>query len=207
MTFETIISFVTAAILLALAPGPDNLFVLTQSALLGRKAGFFIIFGLCTGLVFHSTLVALGVAAIFKTSVIAFSILKYIGACYLLYLAYQLLKAGKQKIKEGEKEVSDHLKLYKKGVILNITNPKVSIFFLAFLPQFTDPAAGSLSLQIFALGGLFILSAFFVFGIIAILAGTIGTWLNESPRAQIIMNRVAAVIFIVLAIKLGAASQ
>ena len=207
MTIETTISFVTAAILLALAPGPDNIFVLTEAALNGRKAGFCIIFGLCTGLIFHSIAVAIGVAAIFQASTVAFSILKYIGAAYLLYLAYQLFNADKRKIEEEKNEGIPCLKLYKRGVIMNITNPKVSIFFLAFLPQFTDPSRGSLPLQIFMLGGLFMASAFVVFGMIATLAGTIGTWLNESTKAQIMLNRVGATVFVLLALKLATAGQ
>ena len=142
MTIETIVSFVTAAALLALAPGPDNIFVLTQSALNGRMAGFSTILGLCTGLIFHSCAVAIGVAAIFKTSPVAFSVLKCAGAAYLIYLASQLLKAGKQSVTDKESRRVDYLALYKKGVIMNVTNPKVSLFFLAFLPPVYEPSMG-----------------------------------------------------------------
>lgn len=207
LPIEVITTFFGAAVLLALAPGPDNIFVLTQSALQGRRAGICVVFGLCTGLVGHSTAVALGVSVIFKTSFLAFTILKYIGTGYLLYLAYQALRASALKI-EGEKSKElSYSKLYRRGIIMNITNPKVSLFFLAFLPQFIDPARGSVTAQTFMLGGLFIIATILVFGTIAILAGNLGEWLIKSERAQKIMNKLAGSVFIALALKLAFEKQ
>ncbi|WP_024955401.1 LysE family translocator [Sulfurospirillum arcachonense] len=201
--FETLILFVTASALLALAPGPDNIFVLTQSMTKGARPGIFVTLGLCSGLVFHTSAVALGVAAIFQTSIVAFNILKYIGAGYLLYLAYMsFLSSSKSKVKANLEQMSS-FKLYKRGIIMNITNPKVSIFFLAFLPQFTNPANGSITLQIFMLGAIFMLCAFIVFSLIAILAGKLGNWFNQSKNAENILNKVAGTIFAGLAIKLA----
>ena len=197
----------TASILLALAPGPDNIFVLTQSALRGRSAGIAVMLGLCTGLIVHSSAVALGVAVIFQTSAVAFSTLKFIGAGYLLYLAWQAFRASAEKIQSRSDGQTNHWKLYVRGIIMNITNPKVSIFFLAFLPQFADPQRGPISIQILLLGGLFIISTILVFGSIALLAGTIGQWLNRSDRTQNILNKIAGTVFVGLALKLVTTKQ
>lgn len=204
---ETFVTFFSAAILLGLAPGPDNIFVLTQSALRGRIPGLIIVLGLCTGLVAHTLAVALGVAIIFQSSPPAFALLKFCGAGYLLYLAWQALRADAADLRgEGNGGVS-YGALYRRGIIMNMTNPKVSIFFLAFLPQFADPERGAVAPQLLLLGGLFILATVLVFGAIAVLAGTLGQWLNRSPRAQGFLNKVAGTVFLVLAIKLATAEQ
>lgn len=203
ISIETLITFFAASILLGLTPGPDNIFVLTQSALLGRSAGIAVMMGLCTGLVVHSIAVALGVAVIFQTSAIAFSILKFAGSGYLVYLAWQAFRASAENIQSEPNEEVNHWKLYRRGIIMNITNPKVSIFFLAFLPQFADPLKGPISFQLLLLGGLFILSTILVFGCIALMAGTLGQWLNRSDRVQKILNKVAGTVFLGLALKLA----
>ena len=200
---ETIISFLGAAVLLALAPGPDNIFVLAQSALRGKAAGLSVVLGLCTGLIVHSTAVAMGVAVIFTTSTLAFSILKYAGAGYLLYLAWQAWRAPSVTLTAATGNEQQRWKLYRRGIIMNITNPKVSIFFLAFLPQFADPARGPIWLQILLLGALFILATLLVVGTVALLAGGLGQWLNRSPRVQPIMNKIAGTVFLGLALKLA----
>jgi len=202
---ETMTSFFAASLLLAIVPGPDNLFVLTQSALGGKMAGLVVMLGLCTGLIVHTIAVTFGVAMIFQTSTAAFSVLKLLGAAYLLYLSWQAFNASATKI---NKEKSDEVrmgKLYRRGIIMNITNPKVSIFFLAFLPQFTDPARGPISVQMMLLGAAFILSTILIFGGIAILAGTLGQWINRSDRAQKYMNKLAGTVFVGLALKLATA--
>jgi threonine/homoserine/homoserine lactone efflux protein len=201
--FETLSVFFATSVLLALAPGPDNIFVLTQSALYGRMSGIFVMLGLCTGLTVHTTAVAFGVAAIFKVSAIAFTILKIFGACYLAYLAWQSFRASASEITSKANGQRNPGKLYRRGIIMNITNPKVSIFFIAFLPQFADPARGALTLQIILLGAIFIVATLLIFGGIAILAGSIGSWLGRSAKAQVILNRVAGTVFIALALKLA----
>jgi threonine/homoserine/homoserine lactone efflux protein len=204
---DTLATFFVAAVLLGLAPGPDNIFVLTQSALRGKAAGLLVTLGLCTGLVVHTTAVAFGVAVIFQASAVAFTALKLFGAGYLLYLAWQAFRASAKRIAGGEPRGSSAFKLYRRGIIMNVTNPKVSIFFLAFLPQFADPGRGSLSLQMLMLGGIFIISTIIVFGGIALLAGSIGQWLNRSPKTQVVMNRLAGMVFIGLALKLATVEQ
>ncbi len=204
---ETLITFFTASILLGLAPGPDNIFVLTQSALRGKGSGLIVMLGLCTGLIVHSLAVALGVAAIFETSALAFSALKYLGATYLLYLAWQAFRASAEKIQTTADASISRRKLYCRGIIMNITNPKVSIFFLAFLPQFANPARGPIWLQILLLGGLFILATILVFGSIALLAGSLGQLLNRSDRAQKILNKLSGTVFVGLALKLASTER
>jgi len=205
--FDTVLVYLAATIALALAPGPDNIFVLTQSALYGPRAGILVTLGLCTGVIVHTIAVALGVAAVFATSAIAFNVLKFVGAAYLLYLAWGAFRAGATDLEEGPHSNLKGIRLYARGVIMNITNPKVAIFFLAFLPQFADPERGSLAIQIVVLGALFMASALVVFSLIAWFAGYLGEMLRSSSRAQIILNRLAGTIFAALAIRLAVAER
>lgn len=200
---EVLTVFFAASIALGLAPGPDNIFVLTQSALSGRLAGFIVTLGLCTGLLIHTAAVAVGVAAIFQTSALAFILLKMVGAAYLLYLAWQAFRAGASTLPDDSDGHTSMRRLYGRGIIMNVTNPKVAIFFLAFLPQFADPARGSLTAQLLLFGCIFILATLLVFGILACAAGILGGWLRRSKRAQIILNRIAGAVFLGLAIRLA----
>lgn len=207
LSLETFLTFGMASLLLALAPGPDNIFVLTQSAMHGRASGLIVTLGLCTGLLVHTSAVAFGVAVIFQASALAFTALKLAGAAYLLYLAWQAFRAPASNIKAGPGGRLPFKKLYQRGIIMNVTNPKVSIFFLAFLPQFANPARGSLTLQLILLGGVFILATIAVFGSIAWMAGSLGQWLIKNEKAQIIMNRVAGTVFVGLAAKLASTTR
>lgn len=205
--FDTIITFLGFAIALALVPGPDNIFVLTQSAVHGRLSGIFVTLGLASGLVFHTTAVAFGVAAIFQTSQVAFDVLKYAGAAYLLYLAYHAFRAGGEKLGGGSAPKEQAFKLYKRGLIMNIANPKVTIFFLAFLPQFVDPNLGAIVPQFYQLGLLMIIATIAVFSSVALTAGFLGNWLRKSDQAMVWMNRASGLIFIALAAKLALAQK
>src|SRR5690606_11886639 len=135
---ETLSAFFFVAVLLALAPGPDNVFVLMQSALYGRTAGIRVVLGLCTGVLVHTLAVAAGLAAVFAASDLAFRLLKTAGALYLLWLAWQVLRAPTDAPPGTTVSTLGGWALYRRGVIMNLTNPKVSIFFLAFLPQFAE---------------------------------------------------------------------
>jgi len=207
LPIETISAFFLASALLAIIPGPDNVFVLTQSALHGKLSGLVVVFGLCTGLLVHTGAVAFGVAVLFQASAIAFTLLKFIGAGYLLYLAWQIYRTSPEQIHMSNNSQRSLAKLYRRGIIMNVTNPKVSIFFLAFLPQFADPERGSISLQMIVLGGIFIVATILVFGAIALVGGTLGDWLNRSTRAQKMMNWVAGTVFVGLALKLVTAER
>ncbi len=199
---ETATGLFLTALLLALVPGPDNIFVLTQSALHGRWAGLMATLGFSTGLIGHTLAVALGVAALFQQSLLAFSLLKFAGAGYLLYLAWRFLQVPAVDAKPGEKITPRPWMFYRRGIIMNLSNPKVLLFFLAFLPQFTDPTAGPLIWQLIIFGLLFMLATLLVFGSVALLADRLRPWLVQKPQAQRTLGYVAALIFVALAVRL-----
>jgi threonine/homoserine/homoserine lactone efflux protein len=201
LSLETIIAFVIASIVLSLVPGPDNIFVMTNSALRGWKIGFYTTIGLCTGLIGHTILVAIGVSVIFQTSALAFNGLKIVGACYLIYLGWLSLKSKELKIgSSGTDNVNRSY--YITGIVMNLTNPKVALFFLVFLPQFVNPINGSVTIQIFSLGILFILSALCVFSSIAFLGAFLEAYLKKSSAFNKNINKLAALVYFALAINL-----
>lgn len=206
-SFDTSLSFFGVAILLGLAPGPDNVFVLMQSALRGRRAGLWVVLGLCTGLIVHTLAVAVGLAAVFAASARAFTVLKTVGAVYLVWLAWQAFTAPVDNGTDGTPPDLGGRAMFGRGVLMNLTNPKVVIFFLAFLPQFVEPDAGAVGLQLVWLGGLFIAATLLTFGAIAWFAATLGQWLRRSPTAQRGLNRVAGVVFLGLAARLAMAER
>lgn len=216
--------FLVSSILLTLAPGPDNLYLLAKSIADGAKAGITLAGGLASGIVFHTCLVILGVAALVKSAPIAFTALKYVGAAYLFYLAYGAFTAkvadtktasntnnetevaasnsqttnvsnGQSSIKSSSGETSGFA-IYRKGLIMNILNPKVLLFFLAFLPQFVAPDSESPGLAIAMLGAVFSLQAFIIFSIFALCAGKLRGFLNQGPKSQRILNRVQSVVLL-----------
>ncbi|HEY0964022.1 MAG TPA: LysE family translocator [Pseudomonadales bacterium] len=207
MSLDALITFIVASTLLSFAPGPDNIFVLMQSAMHGRRAGLFITLGLCTGLLVHTTLVALGVAALLVVSTTAFTVLKLVGAMYLVYLAVLSWRASASVADGPDALQLSPRQYYLRGIVMNVTNPKVAIFFLAFLPQFAQPDGGSITLQLVVLGGLFIAVALAVFSLIAVLAGWLAGALARSARAQIRLNRLAALVFFGLAARLALSSR
>ena len=201
LSLETIIAFVIASIVLSLVPGPDNIFVMTNSALRGWKIGFYTTIGLCTGLIGHTILVSIGVSVIFQTSALAFNGLKIVGACYLVYLGWLSLKSKELKIgSSGTDNVNRSY--YITGIVMNLTNPKVALFFLVFLPQFVNPINGSVTIQIFSLGILFILSALCVFSSIAFLGAFLEAYLKKSSAFNKNINKLAALVYFALAINL-----
>lgn len=212
-TFDTALTFFAASVLLALVPGPDNVFVLLHSAVQGRRAGLLVVLGLCTGLLAHTAAVALGLAAVFAASASAFTVLKLLGAAYLVWLAWLSWRAPVGALDEGDSaKGAAQLRLsaaqtYGRGVLMNITNPKVAIFFLAFLPQFANPAQGPVAGQILVLGGIFILATLLTFGAIAFFAASVGRVFQRSLRAQRWLNRIASVVFVGLAVKLATAQR
>lgn len=203
MSIDSLVAFLIASFLLALSPGPDNLFVLTQSALYGAKRGVAITLGLCTGLIVHTTLVAMGVAALVSTSALTLSVLQTFGAMYLIYLAWLTYSDSTINTLNADNPRYSSATLYRRGVLMNLSNPKVSIFFLAFLPQFVSPQLGSVMGQLFVLGLLFIMIAIVVFFTIAFTAERVGLRLQRSIRAQRVLKRISALIFLALAINLG----
>mgnify|MGYP000426598628 FL=1 len=200
LSIETIITFITASVVLSLVPGPDNLFVMSNSALRGWKIGLYTTLGLCTGLIGHTILVAIGVSVVFQTSAIAFNGLKIIGAFYLVYLAWLSIQNKELNLGKASQD-SSNKSYYLTGVVMNLTNPKVAIFFLVFLPQFVN-SNNNVSSQIFLLGLLFIISAFFVFTSIAYLSSFLEGTLKKSKTINKNINLIAALIYIAIAVNL-----
>lgn len=199
MTFASALSFFLTATLLALLPGPDNLYVMAQSLRQGWRIGFMLILGLCSGLVVHTGIVAVGATELIDRYHFMYLLINMFGVGYLLYLSYLLFNAG--PVTQTQK-IADMLKprqAYLRGVVMNLSNPKVILFFLSFTQPFIDVDNGNLSLQYVQLAILMILATMLVFGAISIFADTLGPWLKQSARAQVIFNRVSASILCVLA--------
>ena len=211
-SLETLITFFGVSLLLGLTPGPDNLFVLVQSAQRGWRAGMAVVLGLCVGLVVHTAAVALGLAAVFAASAVAFTLLKWCGAAYLAYLAWGALRAP-AAVASGAAPAAaagtapSARRMVVRGMVMNLTNPKVLVFFLAFLPQFADPARGPVAWQLMLLGVVFMVATLLVFGAIACFSGVFGALLQRSARAQTVLNRVAGLVFLGLAVRLVTAER
>lgn len=203
-----LLMFIVASFLLCLAPGPDNIYVLTQGITKGKKAAIITTLGLCTGLIIHTTAAALGISVIFKTSEIAFNIVKYLGAAYLLYIAYQAYKHRDEPLNldagSSKKEMKN---LYMKGFIMNILNPKVSIFFLAFLPQFVNVNEGNIPMQMIILGIIFMIMTVLVFSTIGIVANTLSSKLLSKPSIVKYMNVMTSFVLVSLGVKLALAQR
>lgn len=213
MSFSVLLSFAAASLLLAIAPGPDNIFVLTQSALYGAKKGMAVIAGLCLGIMCQTFCLIVGVSALIAAYPALMIAIKLIGVAYLSYLSYQALKAAWQ-LKTVSTSHSTEPQLAKKsapqmrmgqlirrGFIMNITNPKVQLFFLSFFPQFLPSNAHGLTLAwyMLVLGAIFALDTILVFGAIALGAGTLSQALH-SPAFNCKLNLGAALVFIGLSL-------
>jgi len=164
------------------------------------------VLGLCSGLFLHTAAVALGLAALLASSDAALALLKALGAAYLLWLSWLSWRAPAGLPAGQAAPALSARKTYLRGLVMNISNPKVALFFLAFLPQFVEPAGGAMAMQIMQLGAIFMLATLLTFGAIALLAGRFGRLLQASPRAQVWLTRGASVVFAGLALKLLLAS-
>jgi threonine/homoserine/homoserine lactone efflux protein len=199
-----LVIFIGASFILCLVPGPDNIYVLTQGMTKSKKAAIVTTLGLCSGLIIHTTAAALGISVIFQTSEIAFDIVKYAGASYLLYIAYQAFKYRNEPLDLSVQNSSSQLKkLFAKGFIMNILNPKVSIFFLAFLPQFVDTQAGNIPMQMIMLGIVFMIMTVVVFSSIGIAANLLSSKLQSNPNIVKYMNILTSMVLVGLGIKLA----
>ena len=167
--------------LLTIMPGPDIIYVLVQSVTNGKKYGIATSLGLVSGIIIHTTLVAFGVSAIIKQSDNLFFSIKLFGALYLFYLAYQTFKSNEELLLNTTAEKKGLLKLFKQGFIMNVLNPKVSIFFLAFFPGFLFSTTQSTVAQFYVLGGLFMLQALLIFSVVSVLSGNFSTYLKKHP--------------------------
>lgn len=206
MDLSLLLSFLGAAVVLTLMPGPDNLFVLAQSISQDKRAGIATSLGLCSGLIVHITAAAVGISALLYQSSIAFSIVKYLGAAYLLYLAFQALRERKQSLTIDNQRDRSYKALYRKGIIMNILNPKVSLFFLALLPQFVTQN-GHAALQMILLGLLFIVQAFVIFTAISFFASSIKGLLLKNSAVVGRINLVKGVLLGFIGIQIAFSSK
>ena len=200
MEIGVFLSFCLASFLMALSPGPDNIYVLTESLAKGARNGLWIAFGLNSGVVVHTLLAATGLSLILKQSELAFSVVSYLGAAYLLYLAYQASREDlsfETESGKAEKNTSA-LKLYRTGVFMNLLNPKVSLFFIAFLPQFLGKGSLPLFWQACILGLSFLVIGFATFGSLALLAHQLRSYFLN-PRFVKGMKWMKVTVLLVLA--------
>jgi threonine/homoserine/homoserine lactone efflux protein len=198
---EILFSFSLATLALAFSPGPDNIFVLTQSIVNGKKYGLATVFGLISGCIVHTTLLAFGVSAVIKESESIFFGIKLFGAAYLLYLAFKVFKSDASiAFSEDNVVQKTTTQLFKQGFIMNVLNPKVSIFFLAFFPGFLFSDSLSTVIQFYVLGAIFMLISLMVFSAIAILAGSISTYIKSHNNVGLYLKWTQIVVFIAIAI-------
>ena len=197
-----ILGFLSAAILLTLMPGPDILFVITQSITRGKKAGIIVACGLCTGLIAHTAAVSLGLSLILYNSPVAFSVLKYMGAAYLIYLGVKSYIHRKENSLALPSATGVEYKLYRKGILMNILNPKVLLFFIAFFPQFVSRATENPAGELLLLGLLFMAQAIVIFTLVALLADRLSRRLMQNARFSLIMHIIESLVYFAIGISL-----
>jgi len=195
--------FLVAAMMLTLAPGPDNIYVLTRGIAQGKKAGFVAALGFSSGLFFHTLLAVLGFAAIIKAYPAAYHALQYAGAAYLVYLGIRTLRSAASMSLDATMTPVSLSRIYWQSVIANILNPKVTLFFIAFLPQFINVQAGHVAWQMLLLAVVFILQALAIFSAIAFFSGIVGAYFKRQARAALYLNRLAGCAFVGLGIRIA----
>jgi threonine/homoserine/homoserine lactone efflux protein len=195
--------FLVASALLTIAPGPDIVYVLTRGITQGRKAGFAAALGFATGVIFHTALAALGIAALIRSSEIAFSLVRYAGAAYLIYIGVRAVMSKSAFALETGDDKRALRTIYMQSVVGNVLNPKVTLFFLSFLPQFVNTAAGHLETQMLLLGAIFMVQTVVIFGAVALFSGFIGDWLKRKPVIGDRLNLFAGLTFIGLGIRVA----
>jgi threonine/homoserine/homoserine lactone efflux protein len=201
-------TFLSAAVLLNLSPGPDIAFILGQTLRNGRRQGFAAMFGIWTGAGLHVVLAAAGLSAILATSALAFSIVKWLGVAYLIWLGIRmLLSRGDSFVSnENPNNLSRH-SIYWQGVLVSVLNPKVAIFFLAFLPQFVVEGAGSNGAQLFLHGSLIIVVAAFIEPPLIMAGSRLGSFLKKNRQVGLWMDRGLGALFIALGARLAASTR
>lgn len=200
MTLDTILSFFLTSLVLTIAPGPDVMYVLSQSISKGRNYGIAAALGLSSGLLFHTTLLAFGISTMITAIPWLFQAIKIFGALYLLWIAYNVFKAPASfHLKETTSQVDKPIKNVTQGLIMNISNPKVMLFFLALFPTFLNPSLGNVKLQVYTLGSIFMIQALIVFVLYAVIASSLTLVLRESKAFNLILKWLQIVVFVTLA--------
>lgn len=196
MTLSTWLTFVTASAFFSACPGPDTLFVLSTGMTQGRRAAILTGLGMCSGVSVHTLAVALGLAAVVKSSPMLFDLIRYAGAAYLLYLALHTLGSHGPTNRPAE---SSRGSGWRRGFLMNVLNPKVAMFFLAFLPSFADPSQASVPWQLMLLGLVFMLQAIVIFTLLGYFSGMLGQWLLKRPAWACASRWITAALFLLLA--------
>jgi threonine/homoserine/homoserine lactone efflux protein len=192
-----------ATAVLALSPGPDNIFVLIQSITHGKRYGFATIAGLMTGCLVHTSLLAFGVSIFIKDNDFFYFLIKLFGAVYLIYLAIQVFREdGAIRLSGDAVPKKSIWQLYKQGFVMNVLNPKVTIFFLAFFPGFLFSKTIPNVIQFYVLGLVFIVVSSFVFGTIAFLSGLISHLITKNTKAGIFLKWLQIIVFVGIAVYL-----
>jgi threonine/homoserine/homoserine lactone efflux protein len=204
-----LLSFLAASAALTIAPGPDNTFVVATGMARGRRAALATALGMCCGVSVHTAAAALGVSAVLYSSATAFRVLKVAGAAYLLYLAYRTFREGGRVSlpREADGGGGALWPLYRRGFLMNVVNPKVGIFFLAFLPQFVLPGGGSPARQMLLLGAVFMAQGVLLFGAIAWLSGSLGSLLTGRPGAARLFHLLSGVVLACLGVRIALAER
>jgi len=198
---DILISFVLAVSLLAISPGPDNIFVLMQSVVHGKKYGISTIAGLMSGCLVHTTFVAFGVSTIIKENNTIFLVIKLLGAIYLCFLSYSVFKSDATITMTTQNiQKKTPFQLFKMGFMMNVLNPKVTIFFLALFPGFLFSNELSTVVQFYVLGGVFILVSFVIFSTIALLGGSISERIQQNKQIEVWLKWMQIIVFIGIAL-------
>jgi threonine/homoserine/homoserine lactone efflux protein len=197
---STLFLFSVAALGLLILPGPAVLYIVTRSVAQGRRAGLASVLGIELGSLSHTVAAALGLSAILLASALAFNIIKYVGAAYLIYLGIRALLNRDRETEEDGSRTRSYAELFRKGLLVNLLNPKTALFFYAFLPQFVDPSRGSTILQILVLGGLFCLLATCTDSIYALVGSSVSGFVKKQPVYQHVQRYVSGAIYIALGI-------
>lgn len=195
--------FLVASALLTIAPGPDIVYVLARGVSQGRRAGLAAALGFATGCIFHTTLAALGVAALIRSSDLAFNAVRYAGAAYLAWIGVQALRHRASFALEATGNARTLATIYRQSVIGNALNPKVTLFFLSFLPQFVARDAGHVGAQMALLGAIFMAQTAVIFGAVALFSGWIGERIRQRPAIGERLNVFAGLTFIALGIRVA----
>ena len=188
--------FVGAALLLLVVPGPSVLYIVTQSVSHGRRAGIASVAGITTGTLVHIAAATVGLSALLASSAVAFDVVKYLGAAYLIVIGVRRLAGLERAQEERARGTRDLGRLYRQGIVVNTLNPKTALFFLAFLPQFVDPSRCVAWVQVLLLGLLFATLGFLSDGTWALVAGTLGDRLRRSRRFPAVQRYVSGSVFV-----------
>lgn len=197
--------FVSAAVLLNLTPGPDTVYIIGRSMAQGQRSGVISVLGISTGVLFHTCAVAFGLSAIVVTSAMAFTVIKYVGAAYLVYLGVTILLNHPSQTQRRTTAIlpETNWTIYRRGMLTNVLNPKVALFFLALLPQFVDANSPYPTLSFILLGLTFVTTGTIWCLLLVRLSSGIGQYFRQNQRTAAILQRITGTLFIGLGVKLA----